>query len=115
MMRTFLSICILTILLASFAPAQEPTPEQLLAAAIDAQQHGDYPTAIRDYRKVLELRPGAVEAKVNLGVCLEHGGDFEGAIAAYQAVLIVLAQKNDLRQNDVRRNLALVYLQKRDL
>jgi tetratricopeptide (TPR) repeat protein len=109
MMRTFSSICIVTILLACAAPAQEPTPDQLLAAAIDAQQHGDYPTAIRDYRKVLELRPNMVEAKVNLGAALVHVGDFDGAIAMYRSALPSISN-----QNAVLRNLALAYYKKGD-
>jgi tetratricopeptide (TPR) repeat protein len=109
MMRAFSSICIVTILLACAAPAQEPTPDQLLGAAIDAQQHGDYPTAIRDYRKVLELRPNMVEAKVNLGAALVHVGDFDGAIAMYRSALALISNKNA-----VLRNLALAYYKKGD-
>jgi tetratricopeptide (TPR) repeat protein len=109
MMRTFSSICIVIILLACAAPAQEPTPDQLLAAAIDAQQHADYPTAIRDYRKVLELRPNMVEAKVNLGAALVHVGDFDGAIAMYRSALPSISNKNA-----VLRNLALAYYKKGD-
>jgi len=89
--------------------AQETNPDQLLALAIDAQQHGDYPTAIRDYRKVLEVRPNMVEAKVNLGAALVHVGDFDGAIAMYKSALTQVSQKNA-----VLRNLALAYYKKGD-
>jgi len=102
------------ILSALLAVAQEPTPDQLLAAAIDAQQHGDYPTAISDYRKALELRPNMVEAKVNLGAALVHVGEFDGAIAMYKSALPLLIQNNASQKNAVLRNLALAYYKKGD-
>ena len=108
-MRAALPLVILLTLLGVVAPAQENNPDQLLALAIDAQQHGDYPTAIRDYRKVLELRPNMVEAKVNLGAALVHMGDFDGAIAMYKSALPLVSLKNA-----VRRNLALAYYKKGD-
>ncbi|MFZ1159924.1 MAG: tetratricopeptide repeat protein [Candidatus Sulfotelmatobacter sp.] len=107
-MRTVLALILLT-LLAAHTPAQEPNPDQLLSRAIDAQQHGDYQSAIRDYRKLLELRPNTVEAKVNLGAALAHIGDFDGAIAMDLSALPQVTQKNE-----VLRNLAFAYLQKRD-
>jgi tetratricopeptide (TPR) repeat protein len=109
MMRAFFAGVLFIAVLACSALAQEPGPDQLLAAAIDAQQHGDYSTAIRDYRKVLELRPNLVEAKVNLGAALVHVGDFDGAIAMYRSALPSIANKNA-----VLRNLALAYYKKGD-
>lgn len=85
------------------------SPDQLLNNAIDEQQHGDYPAAIRDYRKVLELRPDTVEARVNLGAALSHIGDFDGAIAMYQSALPSISQKNP-----VLLNLGLAYYKKSD-
>jgi tetratricopeptide (TPR) repeat protein len=101
-------------LLVSSLFAQEPNPDHLLAAAIDAQQHGDYPTAISDYRKALELRPNMVEAKVNLGAALVHVNDFDGAIAMYKSALPLLIQNNASQKNAVLRNLALAYYKKGD-
>jgi tetratricopeptide (TPR) repeat protein len=108
-MRAALPLVIVLTLLRVVAPAQESNPDQLLALAINAQQHGDYPTAIRDYRKVLELRPNTVEARVNLGAALVHVGDFDGAIAMYKSALPLVSQKNA-----VLRNLALAYYKKGD-
>ena len=88
---------------------QRADPDQLLKAAIDEQQHGDYPAAIRDYRKLLELRPDTVEAKVNLGAALAHQGQFDEAIALYQAALPSLSFKNP-----VLLNLGLAYYKKGD-
>jgi tetratricopeptide (TPR) repeat protein len=116
-MRVFLSTLILFTLLAALAaaaPAQEPNPDQLLSRAIDAQQHGDYESAIRDYRKLLELRPNTIEAKVNLGAALAHVGDFDGAIAMYRAALPQISEKNNFQKNGVLLNLALAYYKKGD-
>jgi tetratricopeptide (TPR) repeat protein len=89
--------------------AQEPNPDQLLKRAIDEQQHGDFSAAIRDYRKVLELRPNEVEAKVNLGAALAHVGQFDEAIAIYRSALTSLKNKNP-----VLLNLALAYYKRGD-
>jgi tetratricopeptide (TPR) repeat protein len=108
-MRVVLSIAAIFSLSVSLALAQQPDPEQLLNSAIEAQQHGDYQTAIRDYRKLLEVRPNTVEAKVNLGAALVHVGDFDGAIAMYKSALPSMSQKNG-----VLRDLALAYYKKGD-
>ena len=113
-MRLAPRIAFVLSLLVSSLFAQESNPDQLLGAAIDAQQHGDYPTAIGDYRKALELRPNMVEAKVNLGAALVHVGDFDGAIAMYKSALPLLIQNNVSQKNAVLRNLALAYYKKGD-
>ena len=41
----------------AFASAQQGEPERLLRSAVEAQQRGDLPTAIREYRKLLKLKP----------------------------------------------------------
>ena len=40
---------LLLMLYASFAAAQQGQPDRLLSHAIEAQQRGDLPAAIRDY------------------------------------------------------------------
>jgi tetratricopeptide (TPR) repeat protein len=97
------------VLFASFSWAQQD-PDQILNNAIQAQQGGDYQSAITQYRKFLELRPDNIEAKVNLGAALSHVGQFDDAIAIYQSVLPALADKNP-----VRLNLGLAYYKKGDL
>lgn len=89
--------------------AQEANPDQLLKQAMDEQQHGDFSAAIRDYRKVLELRPNEVQAKVNLGAALVRIGQFDEAIAMYRTALTSLKDKNP-----VLLNLALAYYKKGD-
>lgn len=89
--------------------AQESDPEALFRQAIEAQQHGDYASAINDYRKVIELRPGNVQAKVNLGAALANVGKFDEAIEMYQAALPSLKNKNM-----VLLNLGLAYYKKGD-
>jgi len=88
---------------------QESSPDELLKSAIDAQQRGDFQTAIRDYHRVLELRPNMVEAQVNLGAALARVGQFDEAIAMYKAALPALAQKTP-----VIMNIALAYYKKGD-
>jgi tetratricopeptide (TPR) repeat protein len=89
--------------------AQEANPDELFKHAIDAQQHGDFLAAIRDYRKVLELRPADTQAKVNLGAALAHVGQFDDAIAVYLSALTSSGDKNP-----VLLNLALAYRAKGD-
>ena len=96
-------------LLTGLAVAQTVDPDQLLKRAIDEQQRGDFQAAIRDYKKVIELRPKTVEAKVNLGAALVRAGQFDEAIAMYQAVLPMVSQKSP-----VLLNLALAYYKKND-
>ena len=80
-------------LIATRAYAQAPTADDLLKAAITEQQQGDYQSAIRDYRKVLQLRSDMVEAKVNLGAALSRIGQYDEAIAMYESALPSLAYK----------------------
>lgn len=89
--------------------AQESNPDELLKHAIDEQQHGDFQAAIRDYQKVLQLRPNELEAKVNLGAALVHIGKFDEAISVYRSVLPSLKDKNP-----VLLNLGLAYYKKGD-
>src|ERR1700736_2920364 len=109
MRAAVLSFILFTLFQAVIA-AQELNPDRLLKQAIEAQQHGDFSAAIRDYRKILELRPNEVEAKVNLGAALAHVGQFDEAIAIYRSALTSLKDKNP-----VLLNLALAYYKKGDL
>jgi Flp pilus assembly protein TadD len=96
-------------LLPAVTTPQEANPDQLLSHAIDEQQHGDFPAAIRDYRKVIELRPNEAQAKVNLGAALVHLGQFDEAIAMYRAALTSVKDKNP-----ILLNLGLAYYKKGD-
>jgi len=96
-------------LIATGARAQTPSADELLKAAITEQQQGDYQSAIRDYRKALEVRPGMVEAKVNLGAALSRTGQYDEAIAMYESVLPSLTYKAP-----VILNLGLAYYKKGD-
>jgi Tfp pilus assembly protein PilF len=91
------------------AHPQQPDPDQLLNRAIEAQQRGEYDAAVRDYRKVLALRPNMVEAKVNLGAALVHEGQYDAAIQMYKSALPQLTQKNAIMMN-----IALAYYKKAD-
>lgn len=91
------------------ASAQQANPGQLLNSAIDAQQRGDFPIAIQDYREYLKLHPTDVEAKVNLGAALVHEGQFDAGIAMYKSALPSLSDKTP-----VLMNIALAYYKKGD-
>jgi tetratricopeptide (TPR) repeat protein len=75
-------LCLFTIA----AVAQQPAADDPLGAAIAEQQRGDYQSAIRDYRKVLQAHPDMVEAKVNLGAALAHVGQFDEFGPSYALV-----------------------------
>src|SRR6266576_2430896 len=100
---------LLCVLFPAVLAAQETNPDELLKQAMDEQQRGDFSTAIRDYRKVLELRPDEVQAKVNLGAALVRVGQFDEAITMYRSALPALKDKNP-----VLLNLALAYYKKGD-
>lgn len=105
-MRLFLFL----VLTATVSSAQQRDPNRLLSAAIEAQQRGDYQSAIADYRELLGLRPDNIEAKVNLGAALAHLGQFDEAIAMYRSALPSLTDKRM-----VLLNLGLAYYKKGDL
>lgn len=90
--------------------AQNREADQLLSSAIQAQQRGDLPTAIRDYEKLLRLNPKMAEVRVNLGAALADSGRFDDAIAQYRRALLYIADKNA-----VQLNIALAYYKKGDL
>ncbi len=107
MRATAILLCFFAVGLHAQAPA--PDAEEVLKGAITEQQQGDYQAAIRDYRKVLELRPEMMEAKVNLGAALSHAGQYDEAIAMYESALPSLSFKNP-----VLINLGLAYYKKGD-
>jgi len=96
-------------MLSSIALAQNGTVEQLFRSAVEAQQHGDFPTAIREYRQLLQLQPDLADARANLGAALAHVGRFDEAVSEYRTAL-----KTDPNNGVIRLNLALAYYKKSD-
>jgi tetratricopeptide (TPR) repeat protein len=96
-------------LLLTAAQSQEAPPDTIFQRAISEQQHGEYKSAIKDYRDYLALRPNAVEAEVNLGAALSRTGQFDEAIKLYLAALPSLTYKNP-----VLLDLGLAYFKKGD-
>lgn len=90
--------------------AQNPSTDQLLTRAIQEQQSGDLPAAIRDYQAVLAVRPDTLAARVNLGAALAHTGQVDAAIAQYEAAL-----KLAPNLGSVQLDLGLAYSRKGDL
>jgi tetratricopeptide (TPR) repeat protein len=103
-------IVLLLLIFVAVAAAQRPEAERLFESAMAAQQRGDFPAAIRDYQKLLDLSPNMVDARVNLGAAFAHAGRFDEAIAQYR---LALASMPD--NSAVRRNLGLAYYKKGDL
>jgi len=89
---------------------QETSTDQLLSRAVDEQQKGDFPDAIRDYKAVLAVRPAVLAARVNLGAALAHTGQLDAAIEQYQAALVLAPQLGS-----VHLDLGLAYSRKGDL
>lgn len=90
--------------------AQQPEVERLFGAAIEAQQHGDLPTAIKEYQKLLQLQPKLTDARVNLGAALAHEGRFDEAIVQYR-----LALQTAPENPEIRMDLGLALYKKGDL
>lgn len=49
--------------------------------------HGDVQEAIRLYEELIEIQPGSVEARTNLGVALARAGRYNDAVAQYDEAL----------------------------
>lgn len=90
--------------------AQQEDPGRLFDAGVEAQQHGDFRAAIRDYRAYLAVRPNDFEAKVNLGAALVHEQQYDDAVAAYRSALSQQPQNAG-----VLLDLGLAYYKKGDL
>jgi tetratricopeptide (TPR) repeat protein len=73
--------------------ASQQQLQQLEEQAQEAQQHGDYQAAIRQYQNLLKLRPDLSEERINLAL-LEHlTGDHAAALADFQFVLKASPQR----------------------
>jgi tetratricopeptide (TPR) repeat protein len=88
-------------------PAKQAAPgeaERLLRDGTAAQQHGDFNTAIADFRKALAIKPDLLQAHVSLGAAFAAAGQMDAAIEEDDRVLEI-APQNDA----VRMNLAMAY------
>ena len=95
------AVCAALFIRFAFAQAN---PDQLFRSAVDSQERGDFATAIRDYKRLLELQPKSVEVLANLGAALVHQPEFDEAIRDYQAALSL-----DGGNSAIRLNLALAF------
>ena len=102
-----------TVLLLVLIPrmfAQHADLTELLRAAVEKQQRGDYASAIRDYRYILKMRPEMVEAKIDLGAALSDTGKYDEAIVLFKEALVSVPDKKP-----VQMNLALAYFRRGDM
>src|SRR5260370_6360464 len=65
------------------------TPQEALAKARDAQQHGDYPAAERYFRLALKSQPESAELWNGLGVVLNCEVRYEDAVEAFRKALLL--------------------------
>jgi tetratricopeptide (TPR) repeat protein len=108
-MRAVLFSLLLSTGLVPSAMARQKDPGELFNAGIEAQQRGDFQTAIRDYRAFLAVRPNDFEAKVNLGAALVHEGQYDAAIEMYRSAL-----PSAPRKEGILLDLGLAYFKKGD-
>ncbi|MGH9655811.1 MAG: tetratricopeptide repeat protein [Bryobacteraceae bacterium] len=83
--------------------------EQLFRSAVKAQRHGDYNTAIRNYRLLLKSHPDSVGVLANLGAALVHEKHFDQGVAEYRE-----AMKFAPGNSAIEMNLALALYKKGD-
>jgi len=100
---------LLLFLSASASHAQTTDPDSLLKAGVLAQQRGDYSVAIKDYQRVLQLRPEMAEVRANLGAALAHEGRFQEAITQDRLALAAMPESTQIKMN-----LGLAYFKKGD-
>ena len=88
---------------------QEPA-QALYDEAGKALDAGDGAQAITLYQQLLQLTPGSIEARTNLGVALAQGGRYDEAAQQYREVL-----SRDPQNETALLNLALALYKKGDL
>jgi tetratricopeptide (TPR) repeat protein len=108
-MRAVLFIAALFASLVPSVSARQENARELFNAGVEAQQRGDFETAIRDYRAFLAVRPDDFETKVNLGAALAHERQYDAAIAVYRSALPSAPQKDG-----VLLDLGLAYFKRGD-
>ena len=64
-----------------------PHEARTLLGWIDSEIRGDFDSAIREYAKVVELRPDLAEAYNNLGVAQKRKGELDKAAASFNKAL----------------------------
>lgn len=67
---------------------QDPTNSELLANIGNQYYDNHYwAKAVEYYRRSLQIEPGKVDVKTDMGTAIWYGGDAQGAIREYEAVL----------------------------
>ena len=71
----------------ALALAPDHVEARTLLGWIDLEVRRDYPSAIQEYARVVQLRPVSPEAYNNLGVALKKKGDLERAVENFNRAL----------------------------
>ncbi|HVB17760.1 MAG TPA: glycosyltransferase, partial [Stellaceae bacterium] len=70
-----------------FGPTRRRGPDAAIRAAAEAHEKEDWPAALRDYRRALELAPERTTVWLQFAHALRESGDPAGAEAAYRRVV----------------------------
>ncbi len=67
--------------------APDHVEARTLLGWLKMEVHKDYPAAIKEYVRIIELKPDAAEAFNNLGVAYKKNGDLEKAVESFNRAL----------------------------
>lgn len=81
------------------ALAPDHAEARTLLGWLKMEVHKDYPAAIEEYVKVVELKPDAAEAFNNLGVAYKKNGDLEKAVESFNRALELRADYSEALSN----------------
>ena len=87
-LHLFLAISTALLVVSQTLSSQTVTPESLFRRAVEEQKRGNNAGAVKCYEELLQLRPNAIEVRVNLGVALAHEKHYKEAIEQYRIVLV---------------------------
>jgi len=92
----------------ALALAPDHAEARTLLGWIDLEVRRDYPSAVEEYARVVQLKPDLPEAYNNLGVALKKNGELEKAVANFDRAL-----KLRRDYSEARSNRGWVYLQQK--
>ncbi len=79
--------------------APDHAEARTLLGWIDLEVRRDYPSAVEEYARVVQLKPDLPEAYNNLGVALKKNGELEKAVANFDRGLELRGDYSEARSN----------------